>query len=182
MSSDVQKYLPWRLFWASWLGGLALLIGLMVTGDRLRTPEAPNGILDHQSAATSERVDAIYTSWVDAGVASFATSSMVADLLFIAVYSFGGVLGARLLIRRAPRGFLRYLAMATVGLYVVFFLTDAIETVSQLVQHLSGRGSDSLAHTAATMQPIKIMAFLLASLGTICSLLLHRFMPAQGTD
>lgn len=171
--------LNWRLFWILWLSGLALLLGLFAAGGQLVTSVAPDGVLDHQSAATAARVDAIYASWAEADVIGVATAGFVVDLLFIGVYSLGGAIGALLLVREGHQNGLRYLAKIAVGLYILFFLADVTETTSQLIQHLSGHGSDTLAALAAAVQPAKAVFFLLASAATLTGLLWRKLIPVR---
>jgi len=91
----------WRNFWIFWLGGLAILGYLLVNGSQLFTEAAPQGMLDHQSAGTAERINEIQNSWVAAGKLTWVKYAMVADLFFIGLYSLGGIIGGRLIWQEA---------------------------------------------------------------------------------
>ena len=81
---------------------------------------APHGILDHQSAATAARVNAIQQSWVSAGVLDLARWGMIADLVFITLYMSGGIIGGRLIWQRAKSPTLKKLGLLCVLVYFIF--------------------------------------------------------------
>lgn len=161
----------WRNFWIFWGGGLALFFYLVMSGGALETVVAPNGILDHQSAATAERVNAIQQSWADAGVLDLARWGMIADLVFITLYMSGGIIGGRLIWQHARSPALKKLGLLCVLSYFLFGMSDYIETVSQLVQLLQGQGSDILAGTAATARPVKVVAWIIGTVAMLVALI-----------
>jgi hypothetical protein len=161
----------WRNFWIFWGGGLALFLYLVISGGALETSVAPGGILDHQSAATAARVNAIQQSWADAGVLQRARWGMIADLVFITLYMSGGIIGGRLIWQRAKSPALKKLGLLCVLTYFLFGLSDYLETVCQLVQLLREQGSDILAATAALARPVKILAWIVGTLGMIAALI-----------
>lgn len=181
-----RSLMRWPVFWILWLTGLALFLFIGATNSYLSTPVAPMGIIDHQSAATAARVDEIYASWSKAGVNDFAAASMLIDLLFIGIYSFGGAIGAVMILRASRHRLLRAFGFFALLSYVLFALLDYVETVSELIQQLSGRGNDTLAMLAADTQPLKMTAFLTASAATIIVLIWYRFVaprePAAGVQ
>ena len=160
----------WRNFWIFWGGGMALFIYLVVSGGVLQTSVAPNGILDHQSAATAATVNAIQQSWADAGVLDLARWGMIADLIFITLYMSGGIIGGRLLWQRAKSPTLKKIGLLCVLVYFFFGLTDYIETVSQLIQLVRGQGSDMLAATAALVKPVKVIAWIVGTIMMLVAL------------
>lgn len=160
----------WRNFWIFWGGGLALFLYLILSGGALETVVAPGGILDHQSAATAERVNAIQQSWADAGVLDLARWGMIADLVFITLYMSGGIIGGRLIWQRAKSPALKKLGLLCVLAYFIFGLSDYLETVCQLIQLLDEQGSDILAGTAALAQPVKIIAWIVGTIAMIVAL------------
>ncbi|WP_109357019.1 hypothetical protein [Sphingorhabdus sp. EL138] len=167
-------YISWRNFWIFWLGGFALFLVLVATGGPLITDVAPAGILDHQSAATAERVDAIQLSWAEAGKMSYAKWSMIGDLVFIGLYSIGGILGGRLIWQEAKSPSLKKLGLFMVLIYFLFGLFDYVETLSQITQLLQEKGSDTLAGIAALARPIKIATWIIGTIGMIIALIWRR--------
>lgn len=170
----MPKYLNWRNFWIFWLGGLAVFLFNVLTSGPLMTDVAPTGILDHQSAATSERVDAIQQSWAAAGQLNYAKWSMITDLVFIGLYTIGGILGGRLIWQEADSPSLKKLGLFMVLTYFLFGLFDYIETLSQITQVLQEKGSDTLAGIAAFARPPKIATWIIGTIGMIFALLWRR--------
>ncbi|WP_417611808.1 hypothetical protein [Parasphingorhabdus sp.] len=153
----------WRNFWIFWGGGLALFAYLILSGGALETAVAPNGILDHQSAATAARVNAIQQSWDEAGVLNLARWGMILDLVFITLYMSGGIIGGRLIWQWARSPALKKLGLLSVLVYFLFGLSDYVETICQLVQLVNEQGSDWLAGTAAIARPVKIIAWIIGT-------------------
>ena len=167
----MPKLYSWRNFWIFWGGGMALFIYLIISGGALETVVAPNGILDHQSAANADRVNAIQQSWADAGLLDLARWGMIADLVFITLYMSGGIIGGRLIWQRAKSPTLKKLGLLSVLVYFVFGLSDYLETVCQLVQLIREQGSDILAGTAALARPVKIVTWIIGTVAMIVALL-----------
>lgn len=166
----MPKLYSWRNFWIFWGGGLALFICLILSGGVLETIVAPDGILDHQSAATADRVNAIQQSWADAGVLDIARWGMIADLVFITLYMSGGIIGGRLIWQRAVSPTLKKIGLLCVLSYFIFGVTDYVETVCQLVQLVNEQGSDILAGTAALARPAKIISWIVGTVAMIGAL------------
>jgi hypothetical protein len=76
-----------KSFWRYWLGGLLLLAFMAALNPYLANAVAPWAILDHQTAGSAARVDAIQFAWARDGVLNLARFSMAIDLLFIPAYS-----------------------------------------------------------------------------------------------
>ncbi len=167
----MSRFYSWRNFWIFWLGGLAVFIGMVVTSGPLINHVALGGILDHQSAGTAERVNAIQQSWAELGLTGHAKWSMIADLIFIGLYTSGGIMGGRLLWQEARSPSLKKLGLFMVLIYFLFGLTDYVETICQLVQLVNEQGSDILAGTAAMAKPVKSVAWVIATVGMIVALL-----------
>lgn len=167
----MASWISWRNFWIFWIGGLLIFGGLVATGGTLQTDVAPAGILDHQAAGTAVAVDAIQQSWADAGVLDRAQVGMLADLLFIGLYTIGGIIGGRLIWQYGHSPALKKLGLFVVVSYFLFGLSDYTETLSQLVQLLMMSGSDVLAGIAAFAQPIKIASFLAGTIAMIAALI-----------
>jgi len=167
----MPKLYNWRNFWIFWGGGLALFAWLVASGGMLETAVAPNGILDHQSAATAERVDAIQWSWAEAGLLDLARWGMIVDLVFITFYMSGGIIGGRLIWQQAKSPTLKKVGLLCVVSYFLFGLTDYIETISQLVQLLQNQGSDILAGTAAWAMPVKVVAWIVGTIAILIALI-----------
>ncbi|MEO9634013.1 MAG: hypothetical protein ABJF89_14960 [Parasphingorhabdus sp.] len=160
----------WRNFWLFWGSGMALFIYLVISGGVLETVVAPNGILDHQSAATGARVDAIQESWAAAGLLGMARWGMIGDLVFITLYMSGGIIGGRLIWQLAKSPSLKKLGLLCVLSYFIFGITDYIETISQLIQLVREQGSDILAATAAFAKPIKVASWIIGTIAILVAL------------
>ncbi len=162
--------MKWKYFWLFWGGGMALFLVLISSGGVLQTEVAPGGILDHQSAGTAERVNAIQASWAEAGVTGLARWGMIGDLVFIGLYMSGGIIGGRILWQEARSPSLKKLGLFCVLVYFLFGVTDYIETILQLVQLLQDAGSDIMAGIAATVRPIKILSWIAGTIGILIAL------------
>ena len=163
--------IKWKYFWIFWGSGMAIFLTLVATGSALQTDVAPGGILDHQSAATADRVNAIQASWAEAGVLKEARLGMIGDLVFILLYSIGGIIGGRLLWQKANSPSLKKLGLFIIVAYFTFFVTDYGETVSQFIQLMQQQGSDTLAGIAAFFQPIKIASWIAGTLMILIGLI-----------
>ena len=167
----MPKLYSWRNFWIFWGGGLALFLYFVASAGALETAVAPGGILDHQSAGTAERVNAIQQSWAELGLTGRAKWSMIGDLVFIGLYTSGGIMGGRLIWQEARSPSLKKLGLFMVLTYFLFGLLDYAETLSQITQLLQDRGSNLLAGIAAFAQPLKVGAWIIATVGMILALL-----------
>lgn len=167
----MPRLYSWRNFWIFWLSGLTIFIGLVATGGSLFTEVAPGGILDHQSAGSAERVNAIQQSWAAAGLLNVAKWAMIGDLIFIGLYMSGGIIGGRLLWHEAHSPSLKKLGLFMVLIYFLFGLFDYVETVSQIAQLLQQQGSDLLSGIAATARPPKIITWIIGTIGMIAALI-----------
>ena len=170
----MSSFFSWRNFWIFWLSGLTVFAVVVATGAPLMTDIAPGGILDHQSAGSAERVDAIQKSWADAGLLNHAKWSMIGDLIFIGLYTIGGIIGGRLLWQDAWSPSLKKLGLALILVYFLFGLTDYLETISQIIQLIRLEGSDTLAGIAALAQPPKIATWIIGTVGMVIALIWYR--------
>lgn len=170
----MSSFFNWRNFWIFWLSGLAVFGVVIATGGPLMTEVAPDGILDHQSAGTGARVNAIQQSWADARLLNYAKWSMIGDLVFIGLYTIGGIIGGRLLWQDAWSPSLKKLGLGLIVVYFVFGLTDYVETISQIVQLINLEGSDTLAGIAAVAKPPKIATWIIGTIGMIIALIWYR--------
>ncbi|MEO9600854.1 hypothetical protein [Parasphingorhabdus sp.] len=161
----------WRNFWIFWGGGLLLFACIILSNGALETLASPNGILDHQSAGTAERVNAIQESWAAAGALAMARWGMIGDLIFITLYMSGGIIGGRLIWQQANSPMLKKVGLLCVVSYFVFGLTDYIETVCQLIQLVKEQGSDILAATAALAKPFKVASWIVGTIAMIAALI-----------
>lgn len=164
-----------RAFLAWWLGGLALFAIVLWLHAPLAIEAVPGGIGDHQAAGSAAEVERIHSAWRAAGVYAAAQTAMIADLVFIGVYTIGAALGGRVL-RASGGGTMRLLGDAVLAGAIVFGVTDYLETVCQLVQLVQDQGSDALAATAATVRPVKIIAWIATFAGIFLGLAIRRFV------
>ncbi|MEM7779160.1 MAG: hypothetical protein AAF697_02070 [Pseudomonadota bacterium] len=156
-----------------WLIGVLMLVALIAVLQTL-TGDGPYGIVDHQAAARADRVNEIQGAWKQAGHFGLHTAGMVGDLIFIVVYSLGTWRAGRGL--RAQSGGFARLVGAVVGLSaVVFFATDICETSLQLTQMVMDQGVEWMAATAAFMQPIKVIAWIVSFVSVLLGLAAARF-------
>ncbi|HEY9090545.1 hypothetical protein [Parasphingorhabdus sp.] len=166
----MKNFVNWRNFWIFWLGGLAIFLFMVLAGGPLVTEVAPRGILDHQSAGSAERINAIQQSWAAAGQMEYALWSMIIDLVFIGLYSIGGIIGGRLLWQDALSPSLKKLGLLLVLSFFLFGLLDYIETLCQLAQLLQEQGDDLLSGIAAMVMPPKVVAWIVGTVGMIVAL------------
>lgn len=162
-----------RAFWLFWIGGIVAFGVTIMLGLPLNIPEVPGGILDHQAAATATEVDRIQRAWTDAGQAGTARIAMISDLCFIGIFGIGSFLGG-VRLRKSGGTILTSLGFVAILSAVVFVVTDYTETISQFIQLSAMRGDDSLAGLAATVRPIKIVAFLVTFFAVLLGLILKR--------
>jgi len=131
------------------------------------------GILDHQQAATAANVDAIQLGWEQAGLLGFTKLSMVVDLVFIAIYSFGACCAAVLMLAD-NRVLLKRLGMLVMVGALSFMVTDYIETIPQTIQLFRMQGDDGLASIASKMGTVKVTGMIVSVLGISTKLILDR--------
>ncbi len=160
-----------------WLIGLAMF-AVLIGASILRGDASEFGIVDHQTAGTAAQIDMIQADWRAAGIRNFAILSMIGDLLFIGVYGWGSYVAGRSF-SRIGNGFLRAIGVAVAIAAIVFLVTDYIETILQLIQLLREQGSDWMAGTAATVQPIKVGAWIVTFIGVIVALGVWRFSSSD---
>lgn len=168
-----------RRFWRYWLAGILLLALQIVLNVWLVNDVSPLGISDHQAAGSAMRVDAIHAGWQASGVMKLALSSMILDCLFIGVYSWGAYAGGRLF-ESGQNALLSRLGKIITVAALGFCAADYAETISQLVQAIRGQGIDSLAYVAATVRPVKTIAFLVTFFGLLMALYIRRTTRRAG--
>lgn len=167
-----------KLFWWFWLGGLALLAAMALKNPSLATGVAPGGILDHQAASSAAMVNAIQQAWADKGVLMLARISMAIDLVFIGIYTRGALAGG-LIFRSHDNAILNRLGTLIAVAAVLFCIADYSETISEFIELMTFRGSDTLSAIHSTAQPIKSVSFLVTLVGLLTALALRR-MASRG--
>ena len=160
-------------FWRYWLFGLLLFAAMIALNPTLSTTASPTGISDHQTAGTATKIDAIQQAWQVANVLLIARASMMIDLLFIAVYSWGAWNGGKVMRGDASPN-VRRIGGLVMGAALVFLVTDYTETICQVIQVMQFKGSDVLADLASTVQPVKSLAWVVTVVGLLAALLLRR--------
>lgn len=174
-----QALLNWRTFWVLWLTGIVIIVVLISQNDRLVTDIAPQGMIDHQVAATAKRVEDIHASWRAAGAMGFFRIAILFDLLFIVLYSTGGVIGGMLVRRGARSAWLKALAGLAILAYMAFGILDMTETLCQALQGFVTGGNDGLAGLAAIAQPPKMIAFFVGLPSLVAALAWFRLEIAR---
>jgi hypothetical protein len=162
-----------RQFWRYWLAGLMLFAVMIAMNPSISNLHAPMGISEHQAAGNAANVDAIQQQWQSDGVLWLARLSIAVDLIFIAVYSWGAWLGGRVM-RASASPAAQRLGVLVMMATVLFCVTDYAETISQFVQAMQNKGSDVLAGVAATVRPIKSLAWVVTFTGLLAALLFRR--------
>lgn len=157
-----------------WLFGIVLLLMMILGNLLLITDVSPQAIGDHQSAGSAARINEIQWAWEEAGLIIYAKISMIMDLLFIGIYSLGSLCGG-ILLRYDERAFVRRIGALVIAATIIFFVTDYLETILQVIQLFSFQGSDSFASTAAAVGPAKIIAFLTTLLGLLGIIIWDKF-------
>ncbi len=153
-----------------WLLGILLLIAMIFGNLLLITDISPMAMSDHQSAGSAARIDEIQWAWAAANLILYAKISMVIDLFFIAIYSLGAICGG-ILLRYDARLFVRRIGALVIAAATIFFVTDYIETIAQIIQLFSMHGSDALSSAAAAVGSAKNIAFLITFLGLVGTIL-----------
>jgi hypothetical protein len=166
---DVEKQ-----FWRYWIGGLLLLAFMAALNPFLANEVAPWAILDHQTAGSAMRVDAIQYGWARDGVLNLARFSIAVDLIFIPVYSWGAFCGGRVMRGNSNPKVARvgWLVMAAAAAYP--FL-DYSETICQFIQAIQFKGNDTLATIAATVKPVKSVVFLITVFGLLAAIIVRKY-------
>ncbi|QPD00239.1 hypothetical protein [Qipengyuania soli] len=162
-----------RAFLWTWIGGLVLFAIVIALSLPLVLTEVPGGIADHQAAATAAEVDRIQNAWRLAGLWNQAAIAMIGDLVLIGVYGVGCMLGGRHFMTSSTSR-VRSLGMVSLMAGFLFLATDYTETVAQFVQLVQFEGDDVLAGLAATVRPIKMAAWIIATLAILLALALDR--------
>lgn len=162
-----------RAFLIFWIGGVIAFLVVIALHLPLVIPQVPGGMGDHQAAGTAAEVNRIQAAWTDAGLTDQVGRAMLSDLFFITIYGFGSILGG-LYFRSIGQGTLRHLGTAILLCGVVFTITDYGETGAQFLQYLANKGTDGMAGFAATMRPIKMIAFIGSFLGVLAAFVIRR--------
>lgn len=166
--SEAKPNLRW------WLWGLVAFAIVIVLSMAVMHPESVTlGIAEHQAAGSAARVDEIQGQWREGGVRTLAIIAMLGDLVFIGIYGWGSWLAGRSFM--AMRGAARMLGMLIAISAITFLVTDYTETILQVVQLLSEQGSDWMAAVAATVRPVKIVAWIATFGGVLMALAIRRF-------
>ena len=105
---------------------------------------------------------------------TLAILAMLGDLVFIGIYGWGSWIAGRGFMEKG-RVFVRGVGLVIACSALLFVLTDYGETVLQFIQLVRERGSDGMASTAASLQPIKVMAWITTFVGILLALVIHRF-------
>lgn len=166
--SEAKPNLRW------WLWGLVAFAIVIVLSMAITHPESVTlGIAEHQAAGSAAQVDEIQGQWREGGVRTLAIIAMLGDLVFIGIYGWGSWLAGRSFM--AMRGAARMLGMLIAISAITFLVTDYTETILQVVQLLSEQGSDWMAAVAATVRPVKIVAWIATFGGVLMALAIRRF-------
>ena len=155
-----------------WLIGVGMLAALMGFGT-IFMGDSAFSVIDHQAAATAQRVNEIQSAWQDEGYSGLHIIGMIGDLIFIVVYSIGTIRAGRGL-RAGASVITRTIGLLVLVLGGVFFVTDITETSLQLVQMLMNEGKDWMAGTAAFMQPIKVFSWIASFVAVLVGLVANR--------
>ncbi len=131
------------------------------------------GISDHQYAATAARVDEIQSAWQAGGVFELGLVSMLADLVFIGIYSIGAWIAGRSM-AETGHTVIKALGIAAYVCAVIFCVTDYTETSLQVIQMARAAGTDWMADTASTARPIKMASFTISFFAILAGVMMQR--------
>ncbi|GAA4039867.1 hypothetical protein [Parerythrobacter jejuensis] len=148
-----------RRFLIVWIGGVIAFAIAAYLHLPLAIDTVPSGITAHQTAGNAARVDYVQSSWAEAGVLRNAFTAMTSDLIFIALYGFGSLLGG-LYFLKVGTGTLRIIGWALLASAIIFLATDFTETILQLQQLMAGAGDDRQAALAAAMYYPKAISWI----------------------
>lgn len=162
-----------KAFLTFWIGGILAFLVVIALHWPLFIPTVPGGMGDHQAAGTAAEVNRIQMAWSDAGLTRQVGRALLGDLFFIGIYGLGAILGG-FHFRREGHGVVRHLGTFILICGLVFTVTDYGETLAQFLQYLANAGSDDLAGFAATVRPIKMVAFLGSFFGIIAAFVVRR--------
>ena len=156
-----------------WKKGLAVFAVVIALGAWLQFATG-EGIGAHQAAGTAAEVDRIQNIWGNAGYRWLAIISMIGDLIFIGVYSYGAYRAGRSIIALGSQA-IRWLGFAVAIGAVVFLVTDYTETILQVIQLLRDQGIGWMADTAATVRGPKMIAWVVTFAGVIGAIIVRKF-------
>lgn len=168
-----------KAFLTFWIGGILAFLVVIALHLPLVITAVPGGMGDHQAAGTAAEVNRIQAAWADAGLLDQVGRAMLSDLIFIGIYGLGAILGG-FYFRSLGQGVLRHLGTAILLCGLVFTVTDYGETIAQFLQYLANAGSDDLAGFAATVRPIKMIAFVGSFIGIIAAFIIRRKQQRAG--
>lgn len=168
-----------RRFLMFWIGGLVAFVIALSLHLPLTIEAVPEGIVDHQTATTAARVDAIQQAWAEAGVYRDAYTAMLSDFGFILLYGIGSLLGG-LYFLRTGQGTLRWIGWALTASAVVFLASDLTETTMQIQQLAAGEGDDAKAHLAAAMHYPKLISWIACFILPLNGLIIERSQHRAG--
>lgn len=164
--ADTQIKLRW---WIYGLIAFAIVIALSIP----LQIATEFGISEHQHAASAARVDEIQSAWQAGGVFELGLVSMLADLVFIGVYSLGAWVAGRSL-AETGHAVSKALGIASCICAVIFCVADYTETILQVIQMVRAAGSDWMAGTAATARPIKMAGFIISFFAILAGVIWQR--------
>lgn len=150
---------------------MALFVVLFYLNEPLLSEISPNGIGDHRSAGSATAVNLVQSHWKATGLLPAARFNLLIDMIFLAVYALGGLIGGNLIWQKAHSKNLKRLGLLTAFIFAIYGISDALETIAQLIQLLSMRGNDFLAQLIIFVRPVTISMFLIGSLSMVISLL-----------
>ena len=166
--TDTRPDIRWWL-----LGLLAFVIVIALSVAITGPDEVVLGIGEHQAAGSAVRVDEIQAQWRAGGVRTLAIVSMLGDLVFIGIYGWGSWQAGRSFM--AMPGSVRMIGMLVAISALIFLVTDYTETILQVIQLLREQGSDWMAAVAATVRPVKVIAWIATFGGVLIALAIRRF-------
>jgi hypothetical protein len=157
-------------FLALWLGGLVLLGAAILLGRPLDA--SGSGILAHQFARDAAEVTRIQARWMALDLYGTAYRAVMADIVFITVYTLGCLLAGHYYRHRDDRN-LWVLGRLITCAALAFAAADYTETLSQLTELKRGRGIPLLAETVFWASWVKFFAFALVSFSVAVTIMVE---------
>ena len=158
------------------IGTIALMVVMAKTGAVLKTPEAPNGILNLEFAYNTTKTTPIINSWASISHTDVITAAKINtywDFLFLFFYADFLFLACKKIAAKTSGSFSRAGKLIAKGALWAGFL-DIIENAGMLLT-LNNQGSSTIALCTTVISIIKWMLALVAVLYVLTGLLALAF-------
>lgn len=159
-----------KIFWILFCLTTITIIGMLITGEPLKTEAAPGGILSFELVGTLDGSHAIINSWQNE-LLTYAAINMGLDFLFLSLYGMTIALSCLLISKRLPEHwkFLKKLGIWLAVFVIIAALLDILENIA-LIKLLLGSENALLPVLAKWCAIPKFLLVLLAIVYVIIGL------------